>query len=185
MTLRLRNSGQGHRTHRSTAVIDVATRTVHRSVRRTHRTIQVLRSRTRTLTGSTHIRHCLIQLGGKLTQLVRQSQRVIRASRSALIDLVEHRLHTGSDRTQIIATLRCSQALRLSHVTLNAQQVGAQTQLSLLQLMRAGIHCRTQSLNLRGGFLSGAQVSNCLRTGRRNGRLSLLNLRGAQHHVRL
>ena len=184
MTLRLRDSGQGHRAHRSTAVIDVATRTVHRSVCGTHRTIQVLRSRTRTLAGSTHIRHCLIQLGGKLTQLVRQSQRVIRASRSALVDLVEHRLHTGSDRTQIIAALRCSQALRLSHVTLNAQQVGAQTQLSLLQLMRAGIHCRTQRLNLRGGFLSGAQVSNRLRTSHRNGRLSLLNLRSTQHHVR-
>ena len=51
--------------------------------------------------------------------------------------------------------------------------------------MRAGIHCRTQSLNLRGGFLSGAQVSNCLRTSGRNGRLSLLKLRSAQHHVRV
>ena len=185
MTLRLRNSGQGHWAHRSAAVIDVATRTVHRSVRRTHRTIEVLRSRTRTLAGSTHIRHGLIQLSGELTQLVRQSQRVIRASRSALVDLVEHRLHTGGNRTQIIATLRGSEALRLSHVTLNAQQVGAQTQLSLLQFLRAGIHRRTQSLNLRGCFLSGAQVSNRLRTCRSNGRLSLLNLSGAQHHVRL
>ena len=143
MTLRLRNSGQGHRAHRSAAVIDIATCTVHRGVGRTHRTIQVLRSRTRTFAGSTHIRHCLIQLSGELTQLVRQSQRVIRACRSALVDLVEYRLHTGGDRTQIIATLRSREALRLSHVTLNAQQVGAQTQLSLLQFLRAGIHSRT------------------------------------------
>ena len=115
--------------------------------------------------------------------MVRQSQRVIRASRSALIDLVEHCLHTGGERTQIIATLRYSKALRLRHVTLNAQQIGAQTQLSLLQLMRTGIHSRTQRLNLRGSFLSGAQVANRLRTCGRNDLLSLLNLSGAQHHV--
>ena len=185
VTLRLRDSGQSHRTHRGAAVIDVATRAVHRSVCGTHRTIQVLRSRARTLAGSTHIRHCLIQLSGELTQLVRQSQRIIRASRSALVDLVEHRLHTGGDRTQIIATLRCREALRLRHVTLNAQQVGAQTQLRLLQLLRAGIHSRTQRLNLRGSFLSGTQVSNRLRTSGSNGRLSLLKLRSAQHHVRV
>ena len=47
------------------------------------------------------------------------------------------------------------------------------------------MHSRTQRLNLRGGFLGGAQVSDRLRTCRSNGRLSLLNLGSTQHHVRL